>query len=54
VAAKRLSVRATQDILRLKQVGGFTGRQIAISFGAARSAVARCLRRVRRLAPQQT
>jgi len=45
VAAERLSMRTTREILRLKWQCGRSNRQIAQSCGLARSTVAECLRR---------
>lgn len=45
MAAERLSMRTTQEILRLKWACHLTNRQIARSCGVARSTVTECLRR---------
>ena len=45
MAAERLSMRTTREILRLKWACGRSNRQIAQSCGIARSTVADCLRR---------
>ncbi len=45
MAAERLSMRTTHEILRLRWACGLTNRQIARSCGVARSTVAECLRR---------
>ncbi len=45
MAAERLSMRTTREILRLKWACGRSNRQIAQSCGIARSTAAECLRR---------
>ncbi|HTU02930.1 MAG TPA: IS21 family transposase [Candidatus Sulfotelmatobacter sp.] len=45
MAAERLSMRTTREILRLKWSAGRSNRQIAQSCGIARSTVAECLHR---------
>lgn len=45
MAQQRLSMRKIREVLRLRFEAGLSRRQIAVSVGCSRAAVAECLRR---------